>query len=453
MMDIVETAWNDAQTVHSTPSERMNDVVVWLSSGEPHVCGSRCKDLILTPERLYVCKLSGVAWGPQQLRSDFSTGRCTQSANVDDNAGKVVGGFWKPRKNLIILSRQATLAVEHGLVTEEVGHPIRSALGCSTSEEDANDAAMGDDEEEEEEEDKQDQSQENLQRNIPVPDDTIACKSIKMNLGKPSKPAPPVHGKATGLVGAAPTKPVALPTTTTTTKSAAAPVKAVHKRNRDTTKVNTKSIQAECEATLIKLVTHESGVEATKTIPNANAVFKAAVLKYVRQQNQQQLNINVIHNLELQVRKAVAAAEAKTAASGRRSILTTPAIKETLFSLATAIWSACLKSPYFVKDGVARRANDSFRPIFAGLLYSFGRGVALKSGTTILPQMDCLERCIVSLKNASPTQRALHSLSHRGLCALHRIISSYGDGADLAFREAAFLSSELKAVVKRELGE
>ena len=145
--EIQNLAWRDSHFSPSLTNREVEDVVVWLSSGEPHVCGPRCVDLVLTADKLFVCKLSGVAWGPQQLRYDFSTGRCTESANVDDMAGKVVGGSWKPRKNLILLSRQANAAVQNGLVTEEVGQPIWSADGLRKNYEGQDEGEKGKEEE------------------------------------------------------------------------------------------------------------------------------------------------------------------------------------------------------------------------------------------------------------------------------------------------------------------
>jgi hypothetical protein len=473
--EIQNLAWRDSQFSPSYTDREVEDVVVWLSSGEPHVCGPRCDDLVLTADKLFVCKISGVAWGPQQLRSDFSTGRCTTSANVDDVAGKVVGGSWKPRKNLILLSRQANAAVQHGLVTEEVGQPIRSADGFLNNndgdDEDQENAEVGkevprsrmgkttlggvpqmlceDHDDEEEEEREVYQAQENLQLNVLAPENVVAVSAIKRKINKPSSKTLPK-----------PPKP--LPTTPPKPPPKLAPkspssekldIKKPKRRNVDVTKVNTKSIQSECEATLIKLITHESGVVDAKLTPSASQVFNVAFLKLIRQQNQYQLTLNEIHNLELSVQRMVVEAKAKESSGGRKSLLAVPMVKEAVFSLSIAIWSACLKSPHYLRKGVLRRCNDSFRPIFSGLLYSWGRGIHLPSGVCILPQLHCLERCIIPLKRASSTQRALHSLSHRGLCSLHRIVASYGVDADKAFEEAAYLASELVTIVKRELGD
>jgi hypothetical protein len=471
--EIQNLAWRDSQFLPFQTNREVEDVVVWLYSGEPHVCGPRCVDLVLTADKLFVCKRSGVAWGPQQLRYDFSTGRCTTSANVDDMAGKVVGGSWKPRKNLILLSRQANAAVEHGLVTEEVGELIQSADGLRKNHDEENegeeeeeevlkshmdDKTIGqvpwmpredddDDEEDEEEEKEVSQAQENLQSNVPAPEDVVAVCTIKQKKStskppqKPPKPSPTPPPKP--LPKLAPKSP----------SSASLGIKKPKRRNVDVSKVNAKSIQTECEATLIKLITHESKAVGAKPTPSASQVFSIAINKLTRQQNQYQLTLNEIHNLELSVQRMVAAAKAKESSGGRKSLLAVPAVKEAVFSLATAIWAACLKSPHYLRESVVRRCNDSFRPIFSGLLYSWGRGIHLPSGVCILPQLDCLERCIIPLKLASPTQRILHSLSHRGLCALHRIVASYGADADRAFKEAAYLASELVVIVKRELGE
>ena len=55
-------------------------VVVFLSTGEPHVCSKSCKHIVLTSrDKSYVCKVSGLTWGCLALRDTISTGRTTGS--------------------------------------------------------------------------------------------------------------------------------------------------------------------------------------------------------------------------------------------------------------------------------------------------------------------------------------------------------------------------------------
>lgn len=228
--------------------------------------------------------------------------------------------------------------------------------------------------------------------------------------------------------------------------------KRSQRRSVDPTKVNVKSILYECEATLLKLLSHDTSPNKGPSLlpaPSSSQLFTALVTKLIRQNTHEPVDLNTLHNMELQLLNL----QLRKTQTGTASLLTTPVVKEALFALATAIWQACLQSPHYLQDGVVRRANDSFRPIFAGLLYSLSRGIHLRSGVCILPRVDSLADGLVTFKNASAPQRVLQSLSHRGLCALHKIISSYGTRAEAAFREAAFLSSELVKVVKRELGD
>jgi len=99
--------------------EPYEEKVVYLDDGDAHVCSKRCAQIVLTDERMFICRTSGLAWGCQQLRIDNSTGRQTGSVDADDKAGGVVGGGrWRPTRKQAIMSRFATTAVENNLIVE-----------------------------------------------------------------------------------------------------------------------------------------------------------------------------------------------------------------------------------------------------------------------------------------------------------------------------------------------
>lgn len=118
-------------------------------------------------------------------------------------------------------------------------------------------------------------------------------------------------------------------------------------------------------------------------------------------------------------------------------------------SLIVAIWNAVCISSYFLRH----QAGDSFKPFSAGVLYAFKRGLWLQNGVLIIPQLTDLSDQLPVLRSSIATQQAkqLQASSHKGLCALHKAISSVGSMEDDArqrvldrFSVASRIANELK---------
>ena len=73
-----------------------------------------------------------------------------------------------------------------------------------------------------------------------------------------------------------------------------------------------------------------------------------------------------------------------------------------------------------------RKGNDSFRPFAAGVIYSLKRGVYLENGTCVVPELETLAAHLPALRSSYSTAQAkqLQSSSHRGICTLHRSMTS-----------------------------
>ena len=73
-----------------------------------------------------------------------------------------------------------------------------------------------------------------------------------------------------------------------------------------------------------------------------------------------------------------------------------------------------------------RKGNDSFRPFAAGVLYSLKRGVYLENGTCVVPELESLAAHLPALRSthSTPVAKQLQSSSHRGICSLHRSMTS-----------------------------
>ena len=76
-----------------------------------------------------------------------------------------------------------------------------------------------------------------------------------------------------------------------------------------------------------------------------------------------------------------------------------------------------------------KKGQDSFRPFAAGVLYSLKRGVYLEDGTCIVPELETLAAHLPALRSTQSTRQAkqLQSSSHRGICTLHRSITSIAE--------------------------
>jgi hypothetical protein len=143
---------------------------------------------------------------------------------------------------------------------------------------------------------------------------------------------------------------------------------------------------------------------------------------------------------------------AASAGAGRERALTGP-VRQLVAQLVVNLWAAAALTPYMIR---ARRGNDSFRPFAAGVLYQFKRGLYMNDGTCIIPHVPTLAAHLPALRcpKASTAARQLQSCSHRGVCSLHRSLSSMSEVAS-AQQECkiaeAFASASRAAAMLREV--
>ena len=344
-------------------------VVVYLPDGDIHVCkGPRCPHLELNEEKTYVCGLSGICFGALSVRDDFSTGRQAGSSNPDDHAGEPVGGQWKPKKDMHAMSNAAYTASE-------------SLKDCETE---------------------------------------IA---VSPALKKDAAPKTPVKRGARCV-----DEPV-------DEEQAAKRVR--HARRAGESREKFRSMIEDAESILCKLVNFDRRPDpkSCKDKPTAKRdvhlldkdfLFQAAIKKYSKEclASGTTPTLDAIHNIALAAAN-IAAEEKRKAAleEGRQSLILKVRMREQITTLACSLWTASCETPY-MED--ARRGADSFRPFICGVFYALKRGVTLPDGTVVVPACPQLAAALPALRATAQNSqaKALHASSHRGLCTLHRSISS-----------------------------
>jgi hypothetical protein len=365
----------------NTPSE--NYPVFYLPCGDIHVCkGMNCPHVELTYEKSYVCSLSGNCCGALSVREDFSTGRQVGSANPDDRGGLPIGGQWSKKVNMQSMSSAAYMGA-NGLDDE-----------CDV--------------------------------NIEAPS------------ARPEEPSTP------------PSAPV------DQTPSAATPEKKAVKVKRGARCVDEKDddlprrkrcsssgvdferqaqLKQDVANTLCKLVACDKGAKAGKgsaakrrdpRLQDKDFVTSSALKKYVKEclSVGSTPNLDEIHNICISAAKLAADEKRRAATDGKHGpLILKVRMRETISALVVALWSASLKTPYMQNQ---RRGADSFRPFCVGVCYALKRGVSLPNGTVVVPTCPNLAEALPTLRSAAPNSaaKALHASSHRGLCTLHRCVSS-----------------------------
>ena len=93
--------------------------------------------------------------------------------------------------------------------------------------------------------------------------------------------------------------------------------------------------------------------------------------------------------------------------------------------LAVSLWLGSCKTPYMDQ---ARRGGDSFRPFCCGVFYSLKRGLTIGDGSILVPAFASFADALPSQRDvaSNPAAKSLPASSHRGLCSIHRCISSVG---------------------------
>ncbi len=364
--------------------------VAYLPDGDIHVCGPKCPHLFLNDDRCYVCSLSGIVYGSLSLREDYSTGRQAGSADPDAHAGEPVGGTWKPRKDMRSLSNQAYEAAE--------GHDLE----CETAE-------------------RRRETKPVLKRGARCVDEPVTEDAKRQRTGR---------------------------------------------RNANGNRQQLKALADDAEQTIIRLVNFDKKADNKSTSGKAgkqqqqatkdprlldpHAIFTAAMKKYVKEclANGTAPTLDAVHNICITAQN-IADQERKKqqVAEGHSAIIMRVQMRQIVTALAVALWKSCCSTPYMANH---RRGADSFRPFVCGLLYALKRGVELPDGTPVVPQCPTLAEALPALRATAVNSmaKALHASSHRGLCTLHRCISSCSkEQAETLFEDSARIANQIHNAV------
>ena len=357
---------------HDCTAKPINFSVVYLADGDIHVCkGINCPFAELNDDKCYVCRLSGVVLGPLSLREDYSTGRQAGSSNPDDHAGEPVGGQWKPKKDMVGMSNAAFNAAETLKEEEEV------------------------------------------------------------------LPASPAQKKEAGAKP--PTKRGARCVDEPVPEGETPPKRARHFNRLSMSSEKFRSMTEDAQSVLCKLVNFDRRPEAKPSkdkpargtrdprLMDKDFLFQAALKKYSKEciATGSAPTLDAVHNIAL-VAANVAAEEKRRVAQeeqGSTAKILKVRMREQVSALACALWIASCETPYM---GGGRRGADSFRPFICGVFYALKRGVSLPDGTVVVPTCPKLAESLPALRAtaANSVAKGLHASSHRGLCTLHRSISS-----------------------------
>lgn len=401
---LMESAMHDKLKQEGGVEEETEDsrcFVCYLPDGDIHVCkGPKCEHLELNEDKCYVCRLSGFVFGTLSVRDDYSTGRQAGSSNPDDHAGEPVGGQWKPKKDMVSMST-AAYGASDTLKQEE------STLYKSPSSQQ-----------------KDQQRGQPAKRGARCVDEPV-CEDKEVKRSRHHRNAGCAPGKFRALV-------------------------------------------EDAEGILCKLVNFDKRVDAKKEkekekspavrdarLMNKDFLFQAAMKKYTKEciASGTVPSLDAIHNIAIASANIAADEKRKADAAIARQSNKTPLIlkvrmREQVTTLACSLWVASCNTPYM--EG-AKRGADSFRPFVCGVFYALKRGVSLPDGTVVVPACPQLAEALPALRAtaANSCAKALHASSHRGICTLHRSISSCSvEQGGVFYATSAHLARALSVDVK-----
>lgn len=359
-------------------------VCIDMPDGDVHVCyGIQCPHAEVTKEKQIVCTLTGRVVGVEHSRDQEAgwTGRSVGSANPDDTAGTPVGG-WVKRRDMFNASAQAwQMARSFGEADQAPTH------------------------------------------------------------APPPPPPKPVAERV-------PTKRGALCVDAQGTTDPPPDSPTEHRRprvgRRETwTRDSVEKLTVEAAGVISNLFIVDDKVAAgvdeavarDPRLQNLEFVRGLALRRYVKAcaKGAQRLNLNVLNNVCIHTNAFVRAERqlVETATGANKSNKQHGAcyqgpVRNLIARLIVSLWHAACLTPHMRDD---RKGNDSFRPFAAGVLYSLKRGVYLEDGTCIVPELETLAAHLPALRSTQSTRQAkqLQSSSHRGICTLHRSITSIAE--------------------------
>lgn len=389
-----------------------------MPDGDVHVCyGAQCPHVEVTKEKQLVCCLTGRVVGVEHSREQEAgwTGRSVGSANPDDTAGTPIGG-WVKRRDMFAASSQAW----------------------------------------------------NMAKSFGEADK----KTEQTYVPPPTRPAKTAQERVPAKRGAL------------CVDDSESPMSPSANRRQRTGRRETWTQDAIEKLTIIAatvvndlfIVDDQQGTSTTTSkaaptdeerdprLQNLDFVRTLALRRYVNAcaKAGQRLNMNVLNDVCIHANAFVRAkrAEASSAASAsevgskgkRRGACYQGPVRHLIARLIVTIWHAACLTPH-MKDN--RKGNDSFRPFAAGVIYSLKRGVYLQDGTCVVPELETLAAHLPALRSthSTPTAKQLQSSSHRGICSLHRSMTSISsmEAEDAAQVSRLLTDAARQAALLREM--
>ena len=428
--------------------------LVALSDGDYHVCfGTECPHAVVDKEKQIVCELSGYVVGAEHKRDGNAswTGRSTTSANPDDNAGTPAGG-WARRRDMFAASAHAWSDSAHINVD---GYEARAPEAAAHEQ----------------------QEQQEQQPPKPPPPPRPSKRGASCVDEEPRDDKRPRSGGG-GLGGGGGGSGGG-------GGGGAPPREAL-------TREALSKLEAETMGIVDKLFCAGGGggggggglggggggeqpprPPLDARLQNLEFVRRAALMRYVRAclAAERAPTMAGVHDVcvhanefvreQRRLAAAQGAARQSTAAEaagreGGGSGGVTGQVRRLVAQLVVNLWRAATLTPYMTQ---ARRGNDSFRPFAAGVLYQFKRGLYMNDGTCVIPHVPTLAAHLPALRcpKASAVARQLQSCSHRGVCSLHRSLSSVSEATSArqsreiaeAFAAASRVAAMLREVAGR----
>ena len=161
---------------------------------------------------------------------------------------------------------------------------------------------------------------------------------------------------------------------------------------------------------------------------NYDFVFSVGMRRYIARcrQKRESVQLSEIHDICISsntfVKQKRKDAEKRARAVKVKKLATDGRTIDLCASLIVSIWSAVCITSHFMHH----QSGDSFKPFASGIMYALKRGLWLPNGVMIVPQLEDLSDQLPVLRSlvASAAAKQLQASSHKGLCALHKAITS-----------------------------
>ena len=194
-------------------------------------------------------------------------------------------------------------------------------------------------------------------------------------------------------------------------------------------------------------------VQQDPRLENFHFVFAVNLKRYIARcsEDKEPVTLSSLHDVAVAsgnfVRERRAESKKRQSQSRMRILCVCTRTSELLSRLIVSIWNALVQTSHFLDS----QPGDSFRPFASGILYGLKRGIKLKTGLVVVPIIPELSDQLPTLRSSAGIQdvRQLQASSHKGLCSIHRSISSIDS---MTSEERAPVEEKLKIAAQISAG-